>query len=83
MTDDVLEWVVEGGGGQTPNNAISRPGEVYRFGWSRYRDQLTLTSVEGAISPNNFYVEPWRLLDSEPSVEALSSQCPPPEEALG
>ena len=32
-------------GGQGPSGAKERTGEVYTFGWSRYRDQLTLTPV--------------------------------------
>jgi TRAP-type transport system periplasmic protein len=47
-------------GGQGPRNAKERTGEVYTFHWSRYRDQLTLTPVEGKISPPGFTVKPWR-----------------------
>jgi TRAP-type C4-dicarboxylate transport system substrate-binding protein len=47
-------------GGEAPNGARERTGEVYAFRWSRYRDQLTLTPAAGKISPGNFRVEPWR-----------------------
>ena len=66
-----------------PNDAGNAPGEVFNYGWSRYRDQLTLEPLEGEISPEPFRVEPWRLLDGEPSIEALSDRCPPPADALG
>jgi TRAP-type C4-dicarboxylate transport system substrate-binding protein len=79
---DVVEWRFEGGGGESPNDAANEPGEVFKYRWSRYRDQLTLEPVEGEISPEPFRVEPWRLLDGEPSVDALSSDCPPPADAL-
>lgn len=79
---DVVEWIFEDGGGDAPTDAANRPGEEFAFRWSRYRDQLTLEPVEGAISPEPFRVKPWRLLDGEPSLEALSARCPPPADAL-
>jgi len=78
----LVEWTVEDGGGISPNDFLNRPGEQYRFRWSRYRDRLTLTPVKGAISPEPMRVKPWRLVDREPSVGALSSRCAPPHEAL-
>jgi TRAP-type C4-dicarboxylate transport system substrate-binding protein len=79
---DTFEWTVEDGGGEAPSGASNRPGEFFRFGWSRYRDQLTLTPVQGAISPEPYRVKPWRQLDGEASVGALSTSCPPPDDAL-
>jgi TRAP-type C4-dicarboxylate transport system substrate-binding protein len=79
---DIVEWTFEDGGGQSPNGATNQPGELFRFGWSRYRDQVTLTPVEGAISPANYRVEPWRRLSGKPSLDELSDRCPPPAEAL-
>ena len=76
---DTVEWQIEDGGGETPNDAANTPGEVFRYGWSRYRDQLTLTPVKGAISPEPNRVKPWRQLDGEASVDALSTSCPPPD----
>ena len=78
----LVEWTVEDGGGISPNDALNTPGEKYRFQWSRYRDRLTLMPVKGAISPEPMLVKPWRLLDREPSLGALSSRCAPPREAL-
>jgi hypothetical protein len=55
--------------------ASSRPGEVFDFRWSLYRDQLTLAPVKGKISPENYRAKPWRRLgdplaspDPRPSV---------------
>jgi TRAP-type C4-dicarboxylate transport system substrate-binding protein len=79
---DIVEWRIEDGGGESPNEATNEPGEVFRYGWSRFEDQLTLEALEGEVSPEPFRVEPWRLLDGEPSVDALSSDCPPPADAL-
>lgn len=79
---DTVEWRFEGGGGETPNDAANQPGEVFNYGWSRFRDQLTLEPLEGEISPEPFRVEPWRLLEDEPSIDALSDRCPPPPDAL-
>jgi TRAP-type C4-dicarboxylate transport system substrate-binding protein len=82
VEDEIVEFEFDDGGGEQPTGASNRPGELFRYGWSLYRDQLTLTPVKGAISPANFRVEPWRRLDGEPSVDALSSGCPPPADAL-
>lgn len=79
---DVVEWTMEDGGGISPNNFVNRPGEFFRFRWSRYRDRLTLTPVKGAVSPEPFRVESWRLLEREASPAALSARCRPPHAAL-
>lgn len=50
-------------GGEDPNGAAERPGEVFSFHWSRYRDALTLSAVRGAISPTGFRLKPWRKVD--------------------
>jgi TRAP-type transport system periplasmic protein len=78
----LVEWTVEDGGGISPNDFLNTPGELYRFRWSRYRDRLTLTPVKGALSPEPMRVKPWRLVDAEPSLGALSSRCAPPRAAL-
>jgi TRAP-type C4-dicarboxylate transport system substrate-binding protein len=82
LEGDNVEWNIEDGGGETPNDAANAPGEVFRYRWSRYRDQLTLEPVPGEVSPEPFRVEPWRLLEGEPSIDALSNRCPPPADAL-
>ena len=40
-----MTWRITDSGGQAPNGAKERIGEVFAFRWSRYRDQLTLTPV--------------------------------------
>jgi TRAP-type C4-dicarboxylate transport system substrate-binding protein len=79
---DIVEWRIEDGGGETPQDAANEPGEVFRYAWSRYRDQLTLEAVEGEVSPEPFRVEPWRRLEGGVSLEPLSDRCPPPADAL-
>ena len=69
-------------GGIAPNNAMNRPGEYFVFDFSTYRDTLTLTPVEGQISPLNFRAKPWRRLAETASTEHFSKHCPPPEAAL-
>jgi len=56
---DVVEFTVEDNGGVAPNDAHERPGEVFTFRWSLYRDRLTLAAVEDAISPEPFRAKPW------------------------
>jgi hypothetical protein len=82
VNGDILEWTIEAGGGRSPNNFVNRPGESFQFRWSRYRDRLTLTPVRGAISPEPYRVEPWRLVEQDASRDALSARCRPPEAAL-
>jgi len=79
---DRVEWSMTDGGGLAPNNAANKPGEVFAFDWSRYRDTFTLTAVAGEISPVNFMVKPWRLTDESPSASVFSQRCPPPAEAI-
>jgi TRAP-type transport system periplasmic protein len=57
---DTLSFRVTAYGGEAPNGAVERTGEVFTFRWSRYRDQLTLKPVPGKISPENFRAKPWR-----------------------
>jgi hypothetical protein len=75
-------WSFLDGGGFGPNDAFNRLGEFFRFGWSRFRDTLTLTPVKDAVSPHNFRAKPWHLVSTKPSKRYLSKTCPPPNEAL-
>jgi TRAP-type C4-dicarboxylate transport system substrate-binding protein len=77
-----MSWTFEDGGGITPNNAVNRPGEYFVFDFSAYRDTLTVTPVDGEISPINFRAEPWRQLSDTASREHFSERCPPPAAAL-
>jgi len=78
-----MSWTFEDGGGIAPNNAMNRPGEYFVFDFSAYRDTLTVTPVEGEISPLNFRAQPWRLTSDTPSPEYFSENCQPPAVALG
>ncbi len=59
------------------------PGQHFTYGWSRYRDTLTLSAVPGAVSPVPLMVKPWRRTDEAPSLDVFAERCPPPPEALG
>jgi hypothetical protein len=50
----------------TGTAARNRPGEVFDFRWSLYRDQLTLEPVEGKVSPAPMRAKPWRRLGDAP-----------------
>jgi hypothetical protein len=76
-----VEWRFTDGGGTGPNNAFNRPGEFFLFGWSLYRETLTLTPVPGA-SPQNFWAKPWQRISTTPSARSFSKRCPPPDNAL-
>jgi TRAP-type C4-dicarboxylate transport system substrate-binding protein len=76
-----VEWRFTDGGGTGPNNAFNRPGESLVFGWSLYRETLTLAPVPGA-SPENFWAKPWQRVSSTPSSRSFSKRCPPPDNAL-
>jgi TRAP-type C4-dicarboxylate transport system substrate-binding protein len=77
-----VEWTFTDGGGTGPNNAFNKPGEFFVFGWSLYRETLTLTPVQGEISPENFRAKPWQRINATPSSRSFSKRCPPPDNAL-
>jgi TRAP-type C4-dicarboxylate transport system substrate-binding protein len=77
-----VEWLFTDGGGEAPNGAANKPGERFVFGWSKFRDTLTLSAVPGEISPLNFHAQPWHRT-GKPDVRRLSTRCPPPSEAFG
>ena len=60
---DELTFEVTSYGGEAPNGAAEKTGEVFTFRWSRYRDRLTLEPVNGKVSPENFRAKPWRRID--------------------
>jgi TRAP-type transport system periplasmic protein len=77
-----VQWRFVDGGGIAPNGANSRPGEVHDFTWSLYRDTLTLGPVEGAISPANYFGQPWRRISSTPKPDRLFAKCQLPQEGI-
>ena len=42
---DRLEWSIIDGGSIASSDSANKPGEAFVFGWSLYRDTLTLTAV--------------------------------------
>ena len=60
-----MSWTFEDGGGIAPNNATNRPGSTSSSASALYRDTLSLSPVEGEVSPPNFRAEPWRRVSEE------------------
>jgi hypothetical protein len=79
---DRVEWRFTDAGGVAPNGALNKPGEDFVFHWNRFRDTLTLGSVRGASSPENFFLQPWRRIASAPTRRYFAKRCPPPATAL-
>ena len=83
INGDVVSWTFDGGGGLSPNDRATRPGEHYSLGWSLYRDVLTLSPLEGEpgpLSPGQTWE--FQRTSATPDVSALNQQCPPPAEAF-
>jgi TRAP-type C4-dicarboxylate transport system substrate-binding protein len=80
---DSFTWrILDGGYTRAPNLAYNKPGELFRYRWSRYRDTLTLFPVPGSVSAENFRAKPWHLVSTTPTRSYFSTDCPPPAEAL-
>jgi hypothetical protein len=47
-------------GGQAPNSAAEKVGEVFTYKWSLYRDRLTFATVPGKVSPSGWTIAPLR-----------------------
>jgi TRAP-type C4-dicarboxylate transport system substrate-binding protein len=75
-------WTFTDGGGIAPSGAENKPGELFVYDVSTYRDTLELSPVEGQISPRNFRDKPWRRLSNAPTRRYFSKRCPPPATAL-
>jgi len=76
-----LQLLIINGGGQAPTGALAKPGELFAYRWSLYRDALTLRRVPGAVSPP--MARAWRRVSVTPSARSFGSRCPPPANALG
>ena len=77
-----MSWTYTDGGGIAPTGAHNTPGEYMVFGFSAYRDTLTITPVKGELSPLPFRAKPWRRLATTPTRQFFSKRCPPPAAAL-
>jgi TRAP-type C4-dicarboxylate transport system substrate-binding protein len=73
-----MRWIVTAGGGIAPNNTVNKPGQDFKFTWSRFRDTVTVGPVKGATSPDNFDRRPWHRISARPSAAPLDDRCPPP-----
>jgi TRAP-type transport system periplasmic protein len=82
VNGDKVELSVTDGGGISPNGALDRPGELYTYNWSLYRDELTLRPVAGAVSPPPTRAKPWRRVSTTASMRVFNKRCPPPANAL-
>jgi TRAP-type C4-dicarboxylate transport system substrate-binding protein len=78
LNGDKLRWSFIDGGGITPNNAVNKPGELFVWRWSLYRNTLTLH----AIQPTDLGTAVWHRSTSKPAARYLSRRCPPPRDAL-
>jgi TRAP-type C4-dicarboxylate transport system substrate-binding protein len=75
VSGDQVEWRVIDGGGIAPTNATNKPGELFDYHWSLYRDTLQLSKVDGAVSPENFFGNPWRQVSAKPEPDRFFSRC--------
>lgn len=66
-----FEMTYTAGGRNPQDNGVNRPGEMFRFGWSLYRDMLTLTAVDGAVSPAVLLPKPWHRISTKPSLNVF------------
>src|SRR5918994_4720985 len=80
--DNRVQWRFVDGGGIAPNGANTKPGEVHDFTWSLYRDTLTLGPVEGAVSPETYFGQPWRRVSGTPQPDQLFARCGLPEQGI-
>ena len=74
---------IQDGGGVSRDNATNEPGEFFVFGWSLYRDTLTVTPVKDQTSPMNLRSKPGAGSEqrphgatSTPAARRLLLRCP-------
>jgi hypothetical protein len=80
VTGHTMRLIFTAGGGIAPNNAADKPGEDFKFTWSRYRDTVTLGRAKAATSPLETVLRrrPWHLVSATPSGDVFDKRCPPP-----
>jgi len=61
--------------------AQNQPAELFTYGWSLYRGSLTLTAVDGALSPEPLRAKPWLRVSTTPIPDRLDRECRPPRQA--
>jgi len=77
-----FEQLFTDGGGLAPDDSANKPGELFTFRWSLYRGVLTLSPVNGAVSPPPSMAKPWVRISTTPSARFLNRRCLPPAGAL-
>ena len=70
------------GGGEAPNNAVNKPGEVFDYAVSTYKGAMKWSAVPDAVSPAGWTNEPWLRQRSERARQFLRKDCPPPDAAF-
>jgi hypothetical protein len=80
VTGHTMRLSFTAGGGIAPNNAADKPGEDFKYTWSRYRDTVTLGRAKAATSPLETVLRrrPWHLVSATPSGDVFDKRCPPP-----
>jgi TRAP-type C4-dicarboxylate transport system substrate-binding protein len=71
----VLELTVLGGGG---SRGANKPGELFTYRLSIYRDTMTWSKLASAESPTAWTVKPWQRQPTKPWTQFLDHNCPPP-----
>lgn len=79
---DHLRLIYSDGGGISPNRATNKPGEIFDYRWSVYRDSMRWSALPNAVSPAGWAIRPWMLLSKAASGNFLDPKCPPPPGAL-
>jgi TRAP-type C4-dicarboxylate transport system substrate-binding protein len=79
LKGNTIELAITGGGGTAPTDSVSKSGEVYTYGISRYHDTMKWSTVQNAISPFQYTVKPWHRHSGKPSADYLDKRCPPPD----
>ena len=75
---DRMMWAFTDGGGIAPTNAENKPGELFTWRWSLFRDTLTL----GHVTPADLTDQTWRRISPTPARAYFPKRCAPPAEAL-
>jgi len=81
VTANQLELSFINGGGFRPG-MTNKPGDLFDYRWSRYRDLVSWSQVPDAASPVQWTVRPFHLISAVPTPRFFDAHCPPPATAL-
>jgi TRAP-type C4-dicarboxylate transport system substrate-binding protein len=82
VTGDRLRLSFIDGGGIASGGAVNRPGEVFDYHWSIYRNAMRWSAVPSAVSPAGWAFKPWLVVSKTASIRYLDQHCLPPAGAL-